>query len=220
MTATKYYEVDLPSVVKRKIRSISKSEVLKEPLGDGAKVTANSIDSVSYALVSADLRDVEDLDRKLKGVAIDFALPTLFISECVLIYLEPESSDAIIKWAGDNFKTGGFLTYEQIRPHDSFGIIMIRNLQSRGCDLRSITLYPDVTSQEKRYTSRGWVGAKCVDMNEIYYKVIDQEDVRRIAKLEMFDEFEEWHLISAHYCFTMAVNDELGVFNDVSFFSS
>ena len=56
-------------------------------------------------------------------------LPTLFISECVLIYLEVENSDAIIKWAASNFHAAAFVTYEQIRPHDSFGAIMIKNLQ-------------------------------------------------------------------------------------------
>ena len=28
-----------------------------------------------------------------------------------------------------------------------------------------------------------------------------------VSRLEMFDEFEEWHLIQAHYCFVAAVND-------------
>lgn len=29
----------------------------------------------------------------------------------------------------------------------------------------------------------------------------------RIEKLELFDEFEEWHLIQSHYCFTLAAID-------------
>ncbi len=36
------------------------------------------------------------------------------------------------------------------RPYDAFGAIMIKNLQGRGCDLRSITTYPDIESQVKR----------------------------------------------------------------------
>jgi hypothetical protein len=28
----------------------------------------------------------------------------------------------------------------------------------------------------------------------------DATDVRRVERLEIFDEMEEWHLIQAHYC--------------------
>lgn len=44
-----------------------------------------------------------------------FSLPTVFITECVLVYLEPEQSGAIINWAGENFKTALFINYEQVR---------------------------------------------------------------------------------------------------------
>jgi O-methyltransferase involved in polyketide biosynthesis len=60
-----------------------------------------------------------------------FRLPTLFISECVLIYLKPEKGDAIIKWVSDTFASASFCTYEQIGPNDSFGTVMTQNLEVR-----------------------------------------------------------------------------------------
>lgn len=33
----------------------------------------------------------------------------------------------------------------------------------------------------------------------------------------MFDEFEEWHLIQAHYCFTVGINNGSGVLDGVDF---
>lgn len=42
------------------------------------------------------------------------SLPTVFITECVLIYMEPEHSAAIINWAGTNFKNAVFINYEQV----------------------------------------------------------------------------------------------------------
>jgi O-methyltransferase involved in polyketide biosynthesis len=55
--------------------------------------------------------------------------PTLFIAECVLIYLRPEHSDALIRWAAQSCESAVFITYEQIVPHDPFGQTMIRNLE-------------------------------------------------------------------------------------------
>lgn len=37
---------------------------------------------------------------------------------------------------------------------------------------------------------------------------LDREDLRRIERLEIFDEFEEWILIQQHYALTVAVNKQ------------
>ena len=37
-------------------------------------------------------------------------------------------------------------------------------------------------------------------MSEIYAKKLDQTEKKRIEKLEIFDEFEEWELLQKHYC--------------------
>ena len=65
-----------------------------------------------------------------------FSLPTLFLSECVLIYIEPRDSDAIVNWVGANMAVSLFVVYEQINPTDAFGAMMLRNLKvSRNSEL-------------------------------------------------------------------------------------
>ena len=39
----------------------------------------------------------------------------------------------------------------------------------------------------------------------MYQRCIDRVDRQRIEKLELFDEFEEWHLIQGHYCLVLAL---------------
>ena len=34
------------------------------------------------------------------------------------------------------------------------------------------------------------------------------QDKARVERLELFDEFEEWHMIQDHYCIVVAVNEE------------
>ncbi|KAK3024856.1 hypothetical protein RJ639_042879 [Escallonia herrerae] len=43
-----------------------------------------------------------------------YGLPTFIIAECVLIYLDPDSSRAIVAWASKTFSTGIFFLYEQV----------------------------------------------------------------------------------------------------------
>ena len=50
----------------------------------------------------------------LRGAGVDLAAPTLLLSECVLVYLEPQESCAIIAWAAQAFAASVFVTYEQV----------------------------------------------------------------------------------------------------------
>lgn len=46
-------------------------------------------------------------------------------------------------------------------------------------------------------------------MNSIYYEVIDSNEIQRVSKLEIFDEFEEYHMMQSHYFFIVAKNSEM-----------
>lgn len=45
---------------------------------------------------------------------IAISLPTFIIAECVLIYLDPNSSRGIVGWASKAFSTAIFFLYEQV----------------------------------------------------------------------------------------------------------
>ncbi|RVW32258.1 Leucine carboxyl methyltransferase 1 [Vitis vinifera] len=82
-----------------------------------------------YKLLPADLRDIQKLDDVIAMANMDPSLPTFIIAECVLIYLDPDSSRGIVGWASKKFSTAVFFLYEQIHPDDAFGQQMIRNLE-------------------------------------------------------------------------------------------
>eukprot|EP00466_Bigelowiella_natans_P004770 jgi/Bigna1/92490/estExt_fgenesh1_pm.C_270011 len=224
----RYIEADLPDIAQRKAHIIRATAELRslaglddeegeEAGGDEEKDPSKKkvkrkkiqadIHTQNYHLVSCDLRDPKALDVAMEKCGADFSIPTLFLSECVLIYLEPKYSTGVIAWASKKSSNGGgfgrFVCYEQIRPDDPFGQIMIQNLQGRGCALRSLKAYPTLEAQVKRYRDCGWTDAQSFDMNTVYSKILDPKDKARIEKLEMFDEFEEWHLFGAHYALTI-----------------
>jgi len=204
-----YVEVDLERVIRKKLCLIKQTPKVLEVLG----VEANQVDETSsglftpkYVLSYCDLREVDSLNELLGRIpGFSFETPTLFISECVLCYVKPCDSNPLLRWMSYKFDSCAFVSYEQILPDDAFGRTMLGHFERRGCPLLSIRTYPDVESQQKRLEELGFDFVQVFDMNDIYYKCIDRADVARAEKLEIFDEFEEWHLMQAHYCIVLSV---------------
>eukprot|EP00271_Cylindrocystis_brebissonii_P015015 TRINITY_DN36891_c0_g1_i1.p1 TRINITY_DN36891_c0_g1~~TRINITY_DN36891_c0_g1_i1.p1 ORF type:complete len:366 (-),score=61.06 TRINITY_DN36891_c0_g1_i1:460-1557(-) len=213
-----FVEVDFAEVTTRKAAIIAAQSSLHSLLEstDTSKmpIEKGAVHSRRYHLLSADLRDTPSLDTKLAAAGLRADLPTLILTECVLIYMDPQKSRDLIEWAARKFPTSAFVVYEQIRPEDAFGLQMVRNLQSRGCGLLGIEDTPSLDAKERRFLDLGFQRAEALDMNTIYHRCLDPADRRRIERLEMFDEFEEWHIMQEHYCIAIGVNDEMGVLKD------
>ncbi|KAJ1651869.1 carboxy methyl transferase for protein phosphatase 2A [Dispira simplex] len=207
LAPTRFFEVDFPEVTSRKCLKIHQKKALRNCLDqDTVRVGQNGTElySPGYTLLSGDLRHfLTDLGPRLLAQGLDPTVPTLFLSECVLIYLESPHADNIIRWAATHLSSTFFLKYEQIRPEDAFGKMMIRNLRQRGLELRGITAYPDLASQAQRYRDLGWDHSQALSIREIYH-ALPKNEIDRINRLEMLDELEEFDLLGDHYCITWA----------------
>lgn len=110
------------------------SSILINGGDDQLKLTNGGCDlsGPDYSLISGDLREFEAaVLPKLLEEGFSPDIPTLFLSECVMIYIEPDKSDSIVQWAAQAMKAPAmFLTFEQILPDDRFGQVMIDNLKA------------------------------------------------------------------------------------------
>ncbi|KAK3818994.1 MAG: S-adenosyl-L-methionine-dependent methyltransferase [Benniella sp.] len=207
LSVYKYFEIDFQESTAKKAAVIKKNKSFTDIIGDpDLKLGQGGTElySKDYCLLSGDLREFEhSIVPKLKAQGFDTGLPTLFLSECVLIYLQPKDSDAIVEWVGNNMDASLFVVYEQINPTDPFGAMMLRNLKARQIELPGIHAYPSLKSQEERFLARGWLAAKAVNMNTLHSSLQDDE-MKRISSLEIFDEIEEWQLLADHYCVAWA----------------
>jgi [phosphatase 2A protein]-leucine-carboxy methyltransferase len=158
---SKYFEVDFPMIVTRKLHNIKNKPLLSKPIvelhsEDTLQMDGHILDSKRYAIIGADLRDLSELEEKLKKCNMNTQLPTLLITECVLVYMTPEQSANLIRWAASTFETAMFINYEQVNMDDRFGQIMIENLRRRQCDLAGVETCKSLESQNPLNSWMKW----------------------------------------------------------------
>ncbi|XP_024903045.1 leucine carboxyl methyltransferase 1 [Pteropus alecto] len=205
---SKYFEVDFPMIVTRKLHTIKLKPPLSQPIlelhcEDTLQMDGHLLDSKRYAIIGADLRDIPELEEKLKKCNMNTQLPTLLVTECVLVYMTPEQSANLIKWAASSFVTAMFVNYEQVNMEDRFGQIMVENLRRRQCDLAGVEICKSLESQKQRLLSNGWETVSAVNMMELYSR-LPRTEVSRIESLEFLDELELLEQLMQHYCLCWA----------------
>ncbi|KYQ99815.1 leucine carboxyl methyltransferase [Tieghemostelium lacteum] len=217
-----FFEVDYEEVVKNKIKIIKAQKELYQMIDQewSQKLSGDyssnvKINSPYYRLGCIDLKSLETFEI-FDQLGIDYNLPTLFLSECVLIYIPTECGNNTIHWASSKFTESLFITYEQIKPSDEFGQMMLKNIEIKGCPLLSIQSFPEIKDQKKRYLDKGWNRVDVLDMRDVYNYFIDKNRIKETERLEIFDEFEEWDLIQTHYCYVLAIKSSQHL-NDFNF---
>jgi len=202
-----YFEVDFEKVVLRKRDLLASPDepmggVMGEIFGSLEEGGFYSADGV-YRLLPGDLRQPETVGAALLGAGLDPRMPTIFLSECVLVYLERQHAHGLLEWISTTMDTAGFALYEQIHPNDPFGQMMIKNLETRGCPLLGLEATPDLVAQRERYLGAGWSASGALDMNDVY-RCLPIEDRVRVERLEHLDEVEEHIMFQGHYCVSWA----------------
>jgi len=208
-----FIEVDFPTVTAKKCYYIKKSKPLLQALAteDGEVSMSNwDLHSSQYHLVGTDLRVEGQLAAKLQEAEVDYSLPTIFLAECVLVYMDTVHSTALLRWITNTFTTVAFINYEQVNMQDRFGQVMVENLRKRSCALAGVEACKDLLSQEKRFLDIGWEGAKAWDMVQVYNS-LPKADLERTEALEMLDERELMLQLFQHYCMCLAYKDGAGI---------
>ncbi|KAF9019758.1 leucine carboxyl methyltransferase [Hymenopellis radicata] len=206
----KYIEIDFPEITSKKAMTIQKSKPLGSVLGDPAKIQVSGggtgLKSPRYNLVPADLRRppqetlasilFEGPERLLSS-----SRPTLLLFECVLAYMSPDSSNALLTWFRQQFSDGilGSVVYEMFGLEDSFGRVMVNNLKVRGVQHMVLSL-------PARFLNVGFTAAAALSLRDIRLQYISRTEVNRISSLEFLDEVEELNLVLQHYAITWGLS--------------
>ncbi|TFK23147.1 leucine carboxyl methyltransferase [Coprinopsis marcescibilis] len=219
-----YIEVDFPEIVTKKAMAIRKSKDMSQVLGE-AKVAGGgtALHSAKYHLLSGDLRSspsaafgplFTNTEHDTDGQPLlSPSLPTLILFECVLAYMSPEISSRLLEWFVNYTKPseGGILgcvIYEMFKLNDSFGRVMLANLQTRNVALPGALPFNTLESLSERLMKVGFTAARAVTLREIRKDYTKKSELEWIAKLEFLDETEELDLVLDHYAISWGLRLE------------
>ncbi|KXJ72278.1 hypothetical protein RP20_CCG018442 [Aedes albopictus] len=203
---TNFVEMDFPTVTAKKCYMIKRNKILLEKIHveDGeVRLSPTDLHSTNYHIVGVDLRNIDEVAIKLQQSEVDFSIPTIFLAECVLVYIELPNSNNLLKWFASNFKSAAFVNYEQVNMNDRFGEVMLNNLRQRGCSLAGVEACVSLETQISRFQNCNWQGARAWDMVQIYHSIPAAERAR-IERIEMLDEAELLMQLFQHYCISVA----------------
>ncbi|KAI9142823.1 S-adenosyl-L-methionine-dependent methyltransferase [Paraphysoderma sedebokerense] len=202
---TRYFEVDFAETTSKKISVIKRFESDFEASWNtkfNYDQNETELFSNNYNILVGDLRTwEEDVITNLTKHGFDINTPTLYLSECVLIYLSPSEGDTILSWISEHHKSSlaFFICYEQVNPDDAFGKVMINNLKARNLELKSLSKYPTLQTQQQRFLSLNWNTVQWITIKQYWDKIVPDAEKKRLSKIEIFDEVEEWNMIAEHY---------------------
>jgi len=199
-----YIELDQSSIVRRKRELILSTPALRRAV---APLATSHGGASGYTLAEVDLNDVNQMAVALEASGWQAAEPTLIIAECLLMYLRPEVSDALVGWFANRAPCAALIAYDAIGPDDPFGQMMMDNLKRRGCPLLGLRALPDTAAHEARCMRLGWNRACAMSMLSYHDHVISAAERMRICKIAMLDELEEWRMLLEHYCVVLAVRE-------------
>uniref|UniRef100_A0A2R5LJE0 Leucine carboxyl methyltransferase 1 n=1 Tax=Ornithodoros turicata TaxID=34597 RepID=A0A2R5LJE0_9ACAR len=222
-------EVDLPAVTTRKcyyirvrkplLKVVATEDTMNELLlqqhqrsgistpsfaDDDVKLSSSDFHTQRYHLVGCDLRELDVFEAKVVHESgLDLKLPTVFLAECVLVYMSIEESSALLSWITRNFTHAVLINYDPVNMGDKFAEVMVENLKRRNCLLAGLQACSSLKSQEERILATGWNRCQIWNMTQVYHS-LPQSELQRVERLEPLDEQELLEQLLAHYCLCMA----------------
>ena len=213
----RWFEVDHPPMIQEKADTVSANP----DVFDNINVNKMETDiyemepsiGISCTLLGHDLRE-EGITEKLQRAGCDSSTPTLFILECVLMYLPDNDSQTLLQSIATSYRNQAYLCfYEPILGNDAFGNVMENNLSRAGLATPESSLRQTRTLREqlaKVVEKSGWQQATACDMWHAYDTIVTAAQRQRGNRAEFLDEWEEFVLIMQHYCFLVAATGPLG----------
>jgi hypothetical protein len=193
-----------------KAKAISEHEALFKSsveITNGGYLIKYSDSNCTCFMIGHDLRDEKLLD-KLKS--FNHKAPTLFVLECVVMYLPDDTSHSLLKSLCQQCANASILLYDPILGQDPFGKVMEDHLRRARVVASDSSMVKVRTLQQQleRLIACGFTRAVGCDMWSAYQSLLSDEQRMRANRCEFLDEHEEWIMIMQHYCVAVAVNNK------------
>jgi tRNA wybutosine-synthesizing protein 4 len=214
------FEVDFPDIMSKKVELYRAEGDIVSLLEKGEKgpsegpregaseetadPTGRIVTMGPLSFIAQDLRNAQLVVSDLVAAGLRGDVPTLVLSECVLVYVPKAEVLDLCARLGSLLQDAVWLTYDMITPNDLYGKNMIKNLEAAGFGIPGIRDFPTLDQQKSRFLETGWGDARSCSMQFYFDKVMPAAQKARVCVLEMLDEVEEFNLLMSHYSLTIA----------------
>jgi [phosphatase 2A protein]-leucine-carboxy methyltransferase len=172
-------------VTSKKALVIKKHKELTSHLGEDLRVTGGGtgLTSAAYSLQPVDLRKPPSdiFGPLLEAGMLCPSLPTLFLAECVFVYLSPSVSSSLINYFATTFSGNGCagLVYEMFGLGSKFGRVMKDNLRTRGIELLGAEEATALDTQTHRFEQGGMKSSKALTLKTVRKEYITGAELKR-----------------------------------------
>jgi O-methyltransferase involved in polyketide biosynthesis len=172
----RWFDLDLPEVIVRKLKLIN-----QEP----------ALPTENYFARSIDLR--LDFASGLIGEKFDKNLPTFFVDEFSMIYIEQSLVAPVLRFAS-TLTHSTIISIGLSNMNDDFGRIWIEAFRDNNTPLKGI----EDNKWESLFESLGFSSTECVTFEDEAQRIQDDEK-SRIAQIEVQNKPEELDCLLRHY---------------------
>lgn len=134
---------------------------------------------------------------------LDPSVKTVFIMECILMYLTDDSCNNILGSLLTVAESSLLIVFDPVFIGDRFGQVMEANLAQRGLYPQIFRKYPTIVDQASRFKALGWNADSIESMGDLSK---DEEFAKVLREKSPLDEYEEWDLLTQHYYLLVAHN--------------
>lgn len=193
----KWFELDKEELINKKAKIISDNAILYSATNQNDGFCLHKIDfNFSHSILN-----------ELKQKNFDIHLPTLFIDEFSMIYFDPEKTQNILKEIG-NLKNSYLISYGMTLMDDEYGTFIKEGFEYINVPLKSYQLTATEDDYYKLLLNAGFEKAAVMNCNSMLKFFIDENDRKRIVRLEHFDNPREMLHYMRHYCAALGGNQE------------
>ncbi|KRX22335.1 Leucine carboxyl methyltransferase 1, partial [Trichinella nelsoni] len=206
-----YLEIDLPDVVRKKINCILRhsSHLYSFACNEQLQMLIDHNDvmhALNYHIMAGDLCNTDDLMEKFLSIPIDFSKPTLFLSECVLVYVDVDRTKNLLHMLSNKFAKACFLDYEPSNLNSIFGRKFLENMAQMKVSVSGAPFCESVDSMRQIYVENGWSNFKSWKVSGVYLNFLPRQDRERMETLDLLDDPEMLKQMLDHYLFSVATN--------------
>ncbi|KAI5955729.1 PPM2 [Candida jiufengensis] len=202
-----FIDIDYPDLINEKYNHIQNSSKIQNLIGEPTP-SEFKLNCKNYKLIGCDLKQTSQYQNLINTL---FSTTTdqihIFIAEVSLAYMNPKYANPIIEISSYP-KNSHFIILEQIMPDgpfNAFATKMLYHFNHLRSPIQCVGPYPTKQKQIERFLKY----YKNVEINNLFenWEIVNDEIKLQIAKIEEFDEWEEFILFCQHYFVIHASND-------------